>query len=141
MMQCDQKGLTSFLKIWNRPFFFGGTVSAESPVATVADVFCGSVELSEAPAGGSAGDFGSTAFPSARLSSLTGLATMVFAPASPSEVFAVSTSARAPRRTGPCRVALGQSGAAPAPSTQPSPPSRSTSPEPIGKALGRIFGR
>jgi uncharacterized protein involved in outer membrane biogenesis len=42
---------------------------------------------------------------------------------------------------GPCRTALGQSGAMPALSAQPSPSSPSPAPEPIGKALGRILGR
>jgi len=42
---------------------------------------------------------------------------------------------------GPCRTALGQSGAIPTPSAQPSPSSPSTPPESIGKALGRILGR
>ena len=42
---------------------------------------------------------------------------------------------------GPCRTALGQSATAPAPAGHPSPSSSSKTPEPIGKALGRILGR
>jgi len=42
---------------------------------------------------------------------------------------------------GPCRTALGQSGAVPAPTAQPNPSAPPKTPEPIGKALGRIFGR
>ncbi|HWZ74074.1 MAG TPA: AsmA family protein [Casimicrobiaceae bacterium] len=42
---------------------------------------------------------------------------------------------------GPCRTALGQGGAIPNPSAQPSPSSPSRPPESIGKALGRILGR
>jgi uncharacterized protein involved in outer membrane biogenesis len=42
---------------------------------------------------------------------------------------------------GPCRVALGQSGAAPTASAQPARSSGSTAPGPVGKTLKRIFGR
>jgi hypothetical protein len=36
---------------------------------------------------------------------------------------------------------LGQGGTVPAPAGQPNPASPSNTPEPIGKALGRILGR
>jgi AsmA family protein len=42
---------------------------------------------------------------------------------------------------GPCRTALGQSGTLAAPTGQPNPSSPSKTPEPIGKALGKILGR
>jgi AsmA family protein len=50
-------------------------------------------------------------------------------------------SAATRRGPGPCRTALGQSGAIPTPSAQPSPSSASTPPKSIGKTLGWILGR
>jgi AsmA family protein len=50
-------------------------------------------------------------------------------------------SAATGNNAGPCRIALGQGSAAPAPPAPSGPSSGATTPNPIGKAVGRILGR